>query len=111
MYRSLYGFRSTEPNSLAFGAGETFLLLERSNQHWWLVSRAGSGETGYAPASYLQRLQICQEGAPYRSVAVHVCVIAAHADVISSRTTIFGKEKGEVWCGTEFAILEYLGAC
>ncbi|KAJ6633007.1 hypothetical protein lerEdw1_014572 [Lerista edwardsae] len=57
MYRALYGFRSAEPSSLAFAAGETFLLLERSNQHWWLVTRAGSGETGYAPASYLQRLQ------------------------------------------------------
>ncbi|KAF7249645.1 NCK-interacting protein with SH3 domain [Varanus komodoensis] len=57
MYRALYGFRSSEPSSLAFAAGETFLLLERSNQHWWLVTRAGSGETGYVPASYLQRLQ------------------------------------------------------
>ncbi|OXB53604.1 hypothetical protein ASZ78_007685 [Callipepla squamata] len=58
MYRALYSFRSAEPNSLPFAAGETFLLLERSNQHWWLVTRAGSGETGYAPASYLQRLQL-----------------------------------------------------
>ncbi|KAM7170771.1 NCK-interacting protein with SH3 domain isoform 2-T2 [Macrochelys suwanniensis] len=58
MYRALYSFRSAEPNSLPLAAGETFLLLERSNQHWWLVTRAGSGETGYAPASYLQRLQI-----------------------------------------------------
>lgn len=58
MYRALYGFRSAEPSSLAFAAGETFLLLERSNQHWWLVTRAGSGETGYVPASYLQRLQV-----------------------------------------------------
>lgn len=58
MYRALYSFRSAEPNSLPFAAGETFLLLERSNQHWWLVTRAGSGETGYAPASYLQRLQV-----------------------------------------------------
>lgn len=60
MYRALYGFRSAEPNSLAFAVGETFLLLERSNQHWWLVTRAGSGETGYVPASYLQRLQVRQ---------------------------------------------------
>lgn len=62
MYRALYSFRSTEPNSLPFAAGETFLLLERSNQHWWLVTRAGSGETGYAPASYLQRLQVGRAG-------------------------------------------------
>ncbi|KAM6387195.1 LOW QUALITY PROTEIN: NCK-interacting protein with SH3 domain [Pluvialis apricaria] len=55
MYRALYSFRSAEPNSLPFAAGETFLLLERSNQHWWLVTRAGHGETGYAPASYLQQ--------------------------------------------------------
>lgn len=58
MFRALYDFRSAEPSSLAFAAGETFLLLERSNQHWWLVTRAGSGETGYVPASYLQRLQV-----------------------------------------------------
>lgn len=65
MYRALYSFRSAEPNSLPFAAGETFLLLERSNQHWWLVTRAGSGETGYAPASYLQRLQVGRgRGAP-----------------------------------------------
>lgn len=62
MYRALYSFRSAEPNSLPFAAGETFLLLERSNQHWWLVTRAGSGETGYAPASYLQRLQVGRAG-------------------------------------------------
>lgn len=62
MYRALYSFRSAEPNSLPFAAGETFLLLERSNQHWWLVTRAGSGETGYAPASYLQRLQVSRTG-------------------------------------------------
>lgn len=66
MYRALYSFRSAEPNSLPFAAGETFLLLERSNQHWWLVTRAGSGETGYAPASYLQRLQVGGPGAPNR---------------------------------------------
>lgn len=69
MYRALYGFRSAEPSSLAFAAGETFLLLERSNQHWWLVTRAGSGETGYVPASYLQRLQVRQGAEGGRGLA------------------------------------------
>ncbi|XP_028574986.2 NCK-interacting protein with SH3 domain isoform X1 [Podarcis muralis] len=68
MYRALYGFRSAEPSSLAFGAGETFLLLERSNQHWWLVTRAGSGETGYVPASYLQRLQVLEQDVVLQSI-------------------------------------------
>uniref|UniRef100_A0A803TB02 NCK interacting protein with SH3 domain n=1 Tax=Anolis carolinensis TaxID=28377 RepID=A0A803TB02_ANOCA len=68
MYRALYGFRSAEPSSLAFAAGETFLLLERSNQHWWLVTRAGSGETGYAPASYLQRLQVLEQDVVLQSI-------------------------------------------
>ncbi|XP_043374139.1 NCK-interacting protein with SH3 domain isoform X2 [Dermochelys coriacea] len=68
MYRALYSFRSAEPNSLPFAAGETFLLLERSNQHWWLVTRAGSGETGYAPASYLQRLQVLEQDVVLQSV-------------------------------------------
>uniref|UniRef100_A0A8D0EGW9 NCK interacting protein with SH3 domain n=1 Tax=Strix occidentalis caurina TaxID=311401 RepID=A0A8D0EGW9_STROC len=49
-------------------AGETFLLLERSNQHWWLVTRAGSGETGYAPASYLQRLQVLEQDVVLQSI-------------------------------------------
>ncbi|KAJ7316880.1 hypothetical protein JRQ81_003042 [Phrynocephalus forsythii] len=68
MYRALYGFRSAEPSSLAFAAGETFLLLERSNQHWWLVTRAGSGETGYVPASYLQRLQVLEQDVVLQSI-------------------------------------------
>ncbi|XP_030633397.1 NCK-interacting protein with SH3 domain [Chanos chanos] len=57
MYRSLYAFKSTEPNSLHFAAGESFLILERSNKHWWLGSRCSSGETGYIPASYIEKIQ------------------------------------------------------
>ncbi|XP_067400352.1 NCK-interacting protein with SH3 domain [Emydura macquarii macquarii] len=68
MYRALYSFRSAEPNSLPLAAGETFLLLERSNQHWWLVTRAASGETGYAPASYLQRLQVLEQDVVLQSI-------------------------------------------
>lgn len=59
MYRSLYAFRSAEPNSLHFGAGESFLILEHSNKHWWLGSRCSSGETGYVPASYIEKIQVC----------------------------------------------------
>lgn len=58
MYRALYAFRSAEPNALAFAAGETFLVLERSSAHWWLAARARSGETGYVPPAYLRRLQV-----------------------------------------------------
>lgn len=58
MYKSLYAFRSSEPNSLHFGAGESFLILERSNKHWWLGSRCSSGETGYIPASYIEKVQV-----------------------------------------------------
>ncbi|KAM6927766.1 NCK-interacting protein with SH3 domain [Xenentodon cancila] len=57
MYRSLYAFRSAEPNSLHFAAGESFLILERSNKHWWLGSRSSTGETGYIPASYIEKIQ------------------------------------------------------
>ncbi|XP_061075927.1 NCK-interacting protein with SH3 domain-like [Conger conger] len=57
MYKSLYAFRSPEPNSLHFAAGESFLILERSNLHWWLGSRCSSGETGYIPASYIEKIQ------------------------------------------------------
>lgn len=58
MYRSLYAFRSTEPNSLHFSAGESFLILESTNKHWWLGSRCSSGETGYIPASYIEKVQV-----------------------------------------------------
>ncbi|XP_076858032.1 NCK-interacting protein with SH3 domain isoform X2 [Brachyhypopomus gauderio] len=57
MYRSLYAFKSTEPNSVHFAAGESFIILERSNKHWWLGSLCSSGETGYIPASYVEKIQ------------------------------------------------------
>ncbi|XP_013918280.1 PREDICTED: NCK-interacting protein with SH3 domain, partial [Thamnophis sirtalis] len=37
-------------------------------QHWWLVTRAGSGETGYVPASYLQRLQVLEQDVVLQSI-------------------------------------------
>ncbi|KAG8435941.1 hypothetical protein GDO86_007151 [Hymenochirus boettgeri] len=68
MYRALYAFRSPEPNSMQFGTGETFLILERSNQHWWLASRSSSGETGYVPASYLERIQVQEQDVVLQSI-------------------------------------------
>uniref|UniRef100_A0A8C4TNH8 NCK interacting protein with SH3 domain n=1 Tax=Erpetoichthys calabaricus TaxID=27687 RepID=A0A8C4TNH8_ERPCA len=68
MYRSRYAFRSTEPNSLPFAAGETFLILERSNQHWWLGSRSSNGETGYIPASYIEKIQTPQQDEVLQSI-------------------------------------------
>ncbi|KAG7477841.1 hypothetical protein MATL_G00073770 [Megalops atlanticus] len=68
MYRSLYAFRSKEPNSLHFAAGETFLILERSNQHWWLGSRCSSGETGYVPASYIERIKAPEQDEVLQSI-------------------------------------------
>uniref|UniRef100_A0A1A8RHY6 NCK interacting protein with SH3 domain n=1 Tax=Nothobranchius rachovii TaxID=451742 RepID=A0A1A8RHY6_9TELE len=68
MYRSLYAFRSVEPNSLHFAAGESFLILERSNKHWWLGSRCSSGETGYIPASYIEKIQAPQQDEVLQSI-------------------------------------------
>uniref|UniRef100_A0A8C7FNN7 NCK interacting protein with SH3 domain n=1 Tax=Oncorhynchus kisutch TaxID=8019 RepID=A0A8C7FNN7_ONCKI len=68
MYRSLYAFRSAEPNSLHFGSGESFLILERSNKHWWLGSRCSSGETGYVPASYIERIQAPEQDEVLQSI-------------------------------------------
>ncbi|KAM4612892.1 NCK-interacting protein with SH3 domain isoform 2-T2 [Polymixia lowei] len=68
MYRSLYAFRSTEPNSLHFGAGESFLILERSNKHWWLGSLCRSGETGYIPASYIEKIQAPEQDEVLQSI-------------------------------------------
>nr|AAH79999.1 MGC81740 protein [Xenopus laevis] len=68
MYRALYAFRSPEANSLQFGAGESFLILERSNLHWWLASRCSSGETGYVPASYLERIQVQEQDVVLQSI-------------------------------------------
>uniref|UniRef100_A0AAR2J6K7 SH3 domain-containing protein n=1 Tax=Pygocentrus nattereri TaxID=42514 RepID=A0AAR2J6K7_PYGNA len=60
------GFR--EPNSLRFSAGESFLILERSNQHWWLGSRCCSGETGYIPASYIEKIQAPEQDEVLQSI-------------------------------------------
>lgn len=68
MYRSLYAFRSSEPNSLHFAAGESFLILERSNKHWWLGSRCSSGETGYIPASYIEKVQAPEQDEVLQSI-------------------------------------------
>ncbi|XP_071350521.1 NCK-interacting protein with SH3 domain isoform X1 [Trachinotus anak] len=68
MYRSLYSFRSAEPNSLHFAAGESFLILERSNKHWWLGSRCSSGETGYIPASYIEKIQAPEQDEVLQSI-------------------------------------------
>uniref|UniRef100_A0A3Q3XSA9 SH3 domain-containing protein n=1 Tax=Mola mola TaxID=94237 RepID=A0A3Q3XSA9_MOLML len=68
MYRSLYAFRSAEPNSLHFAAGESFLILERSNKHWWLGSRCSSGETGYIPASYIEKIKAPEQDEVLQSI-------------------------------------------
>ncbi|XP_077583458.1 NCK-interacting protein with SH3 domain [Stigmatopora nigra] len=68
MYRSLYAFRSAEPNSLHFGAGESFLILERSNKHWWLGSRCNSGETGYIPSSYIEKIKAPEQDEVLQSI-------------------------------------------
>ncbi|XP_056293058.1 NCK-interacting protein with SH3 domain-like isoform X1 [Pseudoliparis swirei] len=68
MYRSLYAFRSAEPNSLHFAVGESFLILERSNKHWWLGSRCSSGETGYIPSSYIEKIQAPEQDEVLQSI-------------------------------------------
>ncbi|XP_061730235.1 NCK-interacting protein with SH3 domain-like [Nerophis ophidion] len=68
MYRTLYAFRSAEPNSLHFSAGESFLILERSNKHWWLGSRCSSGETGYVPSSYIEKIQAPEQDEVLQSI-------------------------------------------
>nr|XP_061813666.1 NCK-interacting protein with SH3 domain-like [Nerophis lumbriciformis] len=68
MYRSLYAFRSAEPNSLHFAAGESFLILERSNKHWWLGSRCSSGETGYIPSSYIEKIKAPEQDEVLQSI-------------------------------------------
>lgn len=68
MYRALYAFRSPEPNSLPFSAGESFLIVERTNQHWWLASRCSSGDTGYVPASYLERIKVQEQDVVLQSI-------------------------------------------
>uniref|UniRef100_A0A3Q1BIQ4 SH3 domain-containing protein n=1 Tax=Amphiprion ocellaris TaxID=80972 RepID=A0A3Q1BIQ4_AMPOC len=56
------------PNSLHFAAGESFLILERSNKHWWLGSRCSSGETGYIPASYIEKIQAPEQDEVLQSI-------------------------------------------
>ncbi|CAH2248120.1 NCK-interacting with SH3 domain isoform X1 [Pelobates cultripes] len=68
MYRALYAFRSPEPNSMQFAAGESFIILERCNQHWWLASRCSTGDTGYVPASYLDRIKVQEQDVVLQSI-------------------------------------------
>ncbi|XP_078400002.1 NCK-interacting protein with SH3 domain isoform X2 [Cetorhinus maximus] len=68
MYRALYTFHSAEPHSLHFTAGESFVILERSNQHWWLASKSSTGEVGYIPASYIQKDESNQQDLVLQSI-------------------------------------------
>ncbi|XP_072438909.1 NCK-interacting protein with SH3 domain isoform X2 [Chiloscyllium punctatum] len=68
MYRALYTFHSAEPHSLHFTAGESFVILERSNQHWWLASKSSTGEVGYIPASYIVKDQLNQQDLVLQSI-------------------------------------------
>ncbi|KAK2906456.1 hypothetical protein Q8A67_005441 [Cirrhinus molitorella] len=68
MYRSLFAFSSAERNALRFPAGESFLILERSSAHWWLATRCSSGETGYIPASYIEKIPAPEQDEVLQSV-------------------------------------------
>ncbi|XP_016381827.1 NCK-interacting protein with SH3 domain isoform X2 [Sinocyclocheilus rhinocerous] len=68
MYRSLFAFSSAERNALRFPAGDSFLVLERSSAHWWLATRCSSGETGYIPAAYLEKIPAPEQDEVLQSV-------------------------------------------
>uniref|UniRef100_A0A8C1UIU3 NCK interacting protein with SH3 domain n=1 Tax=Cyprinus carpio TaxID=7962 RepID=A0A8C1UIU3_CYPCA len=68
MYRSLFAFSSAERNALRFPAGESFLVLERSSAHWWLATLCSSGETGYIPAAYLEKIPAPEQDEVLQSV-------------------------------------------
>ncbi|XP_016113386.1 NCK-interacting protein with SH3 domain isoform X2 [Sinocyclocheilus grahami] len=68
MYRSLFDFSSAERNALRFPAGDSFLVLERSSAHWWLATRCSSGETGYIPAAYLEKIPAPEQDEVLQSV-------------------------------------------
>ncbi|KAK9967020.1 hypothetical protein ABG768_001440 [Culter alburnus] len=68
MYRSLFAFSSAERNALRFPAGETFLILERSSAHWWLATRCSSGETGYIPATYIEKIPAPEQDEVLQSI-------------------------------------------
>lgn len=97
MYRSLYAFRSAEPNSLHFAAGESFLILERSNKHWWLGSRCSSGETGYIPASYIEKIQV--NNTLWRGLCLLLWSRLALTDEVESREAAVSW--GLTWCDRE----------
>uniref|UniRef100_A0A671YLT1 NCK interacting protein with SH3 domain n=1 Tax=Sparus aurata TaxID=8175 RepID=A0A671YLT1_SPAAU len=58
---------SETPNLLT-PALSLFLILERSNKHWWLGSRCSSGETGYIPASYIEKIQAPEQDEVLQSI-------------------------------------------
>uniref|UniRef100_A0AAX7VQC2 SH3 domain-containing protein n=1 Tax=Astatotilapia calliptera TaxID=8154 RepID=A0AAX7VQC2_ASTCA len=47
---------------------QSFLILERSNKHWWLGSHCSSGETGYIPASYIEKIQAPEQDEVLQSI-------------------------------------------
>uniref|UniRef100_A0A674BR27 NCK interacting protein with SH3 domain n=1 Tax=Salmo trutta TaxID=8032 RepID=A0A674BR27_SALTR len=55
-------------NSLILPNLHNFLILEHSNKHWWLGSRCSSGETGYVPASYIERIQAPEQDEVLQSI-------------------------------------------
>ncbi|KAF4097187.1 NCK-interacting protein with SH3 domain-like [Onychostoma macrolepis] len=68
MYRSLFSFSSAERNALRFPAGECFLVLERNSAHWWLATRCSSGETGYIPAAYIEKIPAPEQDEVLQSI-------------------------------------------
>ncbi|XP_077085969.1 NCK-interacting protein with SH3 domain [Siphateles boraxobius] len=68
MYRALFAFSSAERNALRFPAGESFLILERSSAHWWLATRCRSGETGYIPATYIEKIPAPEQDEVLQSI-------------------------------------------
>uniref|UniRef100_A0A8C2I8V4 NCK interacting protein with SH3 domain n=1 Tax=Cyprinus carpio TaxID=7962 RepID=A0A8C2I8V4_CYPCA len=91
MYRSLFAFSSAERNALRFPAGESFLVLERSSAHWWLATLCSSGETGYIPAAYLEKIPAPEQDEVLQSVdraieAIHNVLIHHRKETLSRRS-------------------------
>ena len=52
-YQAKFDFASASSGVLSFKVGDRFLLVNKTNEDWWMV-RSPSQELGLVPANYLE---------------------------------------------------------
>ncbi|KAJ3013019.1 SLIT-ROBO Rho GTPase-activating protein 1, partial [Thoreauomyces humboldtii] len=50
---ALYDYQGIEDGELSFHAGDTFRVVKRDNDDWWLVRTASGDSEGFVPTTYV----------------------------------------------------------